>query len=154
MWIVGFDCAHWSDTPETCPKEFVEAETEDLKKQLILKTKQLETNGYKHTNTMSTQKATHTKWIVDSNKNLPLAVIEDTEDGYGICEIDTVHINAKANARLISAAPDMLEALKECSIELFAFLNSCDEREIKDSFLDMEITRDKTDKLIAKVEGK
>lgn len=34
MWIFGFDCAHWNDTPESCPKEYVEKETENLKEQL------------------------------------------------------------------------------------------------------------------------
>lgn len=33
-WMVGFDTAHWSDTLETCPKEYVEKETNDLLAQL------------------------------------------------------------------------------------------------------------------------
>lgn len=33
-WVVGFDCAHFGDDLETCPKSFVEQETENLKTQL------------------------------------------------------------------------------------------------------------------------
>ena len=33
-WLVGFDCAHYGDTLETCPKEYVESETEKLREQL------------------------------------------------------------------------------------------------------------------------
>ena len=33
-WVVGFDCAHYGDTPETCPEEYVKAEVESLIKQL------------------------------------------------------------------------------------------------------------------------
>lgn len=29
-WIVGFDCAHYGDNLSTCPKEFVETETQKL----------------------------------------------------------------------------------------------------------------------------
>lgn len=34
MWVFGFDCAHYGDTQENCPKEFVIAETKSLKEQL------------------------------------------------------------------------------------------------------------------------
>lgn len=34
MWIIGFDCAHYGDTPETRPEEFVRAKVESLKKQV------------------------------------------------------------------------------------------------------------------------
>ncbi len=30
MYVIGFDCAHYADTPETCPKEYVEAELANL----------------------------------------------------------------------------------------------------------------------------
>lgn len=32
--IVGFDCAHWKDTGENCPFEFVREETMRLRKQI------------------------------------------------------------------------------------------------------------------------
>ena len=48
------------------------------------------------------------KWKIDNSKQLPLAVIEDTPNGYGICELDKLHKNKKAYAKLIAAAPDML----------------------------------------------
>jgi hypothetical protein len=35
MWIIGFDCAHYGDDLETCPKEFVEAETERLYQSIL-----------------------------------------------------------------------------------------------------------------------
>ena len=66
------------------------------------------------------------QWKVDSNKDLPLAIIEDTEDGYGICELDLLHESKQANAALICdavnntagkgidpvAVPGMLRALQ------------------------------------------
>lgn len=33
MWVVGFDCAHFNDNSTTCPKEYVEAETQRLLEQ-------------------------------------------------------------------------------------------------------------------------
>jgi len=55
-------------------------------------------------------------WIIDPAEDLPLAVIQDVPNGYGIAEIYRANINniatAKANAALIAAAPDMLEALE------------------------------------------
>ncbi len=73
----------------------------------------------------------HTKgpWKVDEAQDLPLAVIVDNENGDGICEIGAEgtrrddpetpsSIEAEANARLIAAAPELLEAcialLGEC----------------------------------------
>ncbi len=49
------------------------------------------------------------KWKIDENYLLPLAVIEDTEDGMGVAEISGVNWH---NARLIAAAPTMRETLK------------------------------------------
>lgn len=40
MWIIGFDCAHLGDTPETCPQEFVEAEAQRLLEQVLAVTKE------------------------------------------------------------------------------------------------------------------
>ncbi len=59
------------------------------------------------------------KWIIDSSEELPLAVIENDENGNGICTLDPEKLpheqNAEtlANARLIAAAPDMLEAFQK-----------------------------------------
>ena len=55
-------------------------------------------------------------WKVDENKELPVAVIEDIEDGFGICELEgggTASRNElEKTARLIAAAPDLLDACK------------------------------------------
>lgn len=32
-WVIGFDTAHYGDTMETCPKEYVVEQTEYLRKQ-------------------------------------------------------------------------------------------------------------------------
>ena len=57
---------------------------------------------------------THTPgpWRIDGNDDLPLAVIEDNEDGTGICEIGERTPLNLANAALIAAAPEMLAALQ------------------------------------------
>lgn len=34
-YIIGFDTCHYQDTAESCPKEFVEYETERLKEQCL-----------------------------------------------------------------------------------------------------------------------
>lgn len=64
-------------------------------------------------------------WKIDENEELPLAVIQDNEDGEGICEIGKKESCSYAatpeqwaNARLIAAAPDMLRALKELTKEI------------------------------------
>jgi len=58
-------------------------------------------------------------WKVDDAEDLPLAVIQDTETGDGICEIGIKESRKNdedeerfANARLIAASPDLLDALK------------------------------------------
>ena len=52
-------------------------------------------------------------WKVDENKELPVAVIEDTEDGFGICELDgggtASRDELEKTARLIAAAPYLLD---------------------------------------------
>lgn len=53
------------------------------------------------------------KWKIDEAKDLPLAIIEDTEDGYGIAEIGKRNKRNIANAHIIAAAPELLEALKD-----------------------------------------
>lgn len=35
LYWVGFDCAHYQDTAENCPRSYVERETENLKMQAI-----------------------------------------------------------------------------------------------------------------------
>lgn len=56
------------------------------------------------------------KWKVDDNKELPVAVIEDTKDGFGICELEgggtASREKLEKTAHLIAAAPDLLAALK------------------------------------------
>ena len=56
-------------------------------------------------------------WKVDENKELPVAVIEDTENGFGICTLDgggtASREELEKTAKLIAAAPDLLEALSE-----------------------------------------
>lgn len=34
MWVIGFDCNHYGDSPTTCPKEYVEAEALRLMEQV------------------------------------------------------------------------------------------------------------------------
>lgn len=69
------------------------------------------------------------KWIIDPAGDAPLAVIEDTEDGNGVCTLDPEKLpseqgeQAWADARLIAAAPEMLEWLKE---GLYRFDCECD----------------------------
>ena len=46
-------------------------------------------------------------WKVDEIEELPVAVIEDTEDGHGICEVALHAESNRANAALIAVAPDM-----------------------------------------------
>jgi hypothetical protein len=58
------------------------------------------------------------KWIVDPAEDLPVAVIENTEDGLGICEIGKRTQENISNANLIAAAPDLLEACKEALAEM------------------------------------
>lgn len=47
-------------------------------------------------------------WMIDPAENLPLAVVENTEDGLGVCEIGERTPENLERARLIAAAPDML----------------------------------------------
>ncbi len=59
------------------------------------------------------------KWIIDPSEEAPLGVIEDTENGDGICTLEPHKLpheqdsETLATARLIAAAPDMLELLKD-----------------------------------------
>jgi hypothetical protein len=70
----------------------------------------------------------HTKgnWKIDDNQKLPLAIIVDDENGEGICEIGLRTEENKANAKLIAAAPELLEALKEL-LEVCPCQNGCAE---------------------------
>jgi len=62
---------------------------------------------------MSEQKFTPGPWKVDEAEGLPIAVIENNEDGNGICEVGiSTDPETVANARLIAAAPEMYELLK------------------------------------------
>jgi len=64
-------------------------------------------------------------WTIDPNEDYPLAVIrvDEDNDGIGVCEIGTEYQPTRAdatpeqfaNARLIAAAPEMLEALERVS---------------------------------------
>lgn len=56
-------------------------------------------------------------WKIDEDNDLPLAIIEDTDDGLGICEVGYLREQKSgatpkqlAIARLIAAAPDLLAA--------------------------------------------
>ena len=58
-------------------------------------------------------------WKIDEAEDLPLCVIQDNEDGQGICELqgelftrETATPEQWANASLIAAAPDLLAALE------------------------------------------
>ena len=51
-------------------------------------------------------------WKIDENKAYPVGVIQDDEMGLGIAEIGEWNSRNIANARLIAAAPDLLEACK------------------------------------------
>lgn len=33
-WVIGFDCAHYQDTPENCPRSYVQSQNRKLVKQL------------------------------------------------------------------------------------------------------------------------
>ena len=58
-------------------------------------------------------------WKIDEAPEQPLAIIENSEDGCGICCLDPEFLpkdqstETLANALLIAAAPDMLAALEE-----------------------------------------
>jgi len=59
------------------------------------------------------------RWKIDDAEDQPLAVIEDTEDGLGVCEIGyPSETRADATpeqwerAHLIAAAPELLRALQ------------------------------------------
>ena len=66
---------------------------------------------------MTKPKHTPGPWKIDEAEDLPLAVIEDTEDGMGICEIGERTQQNLTNARLIAATPDFLEALELIEVE-------------------------------------
>lgn len=51
-------------------------------------------------------------WIIDPNPDYDLAIIEDTEDGEGVCEIGPRTEQNIKNANLIAAAPKMFNALR------------------------------------------
>ena len=67
-----------------------------------------------------TTKHTLGPWKIDDATDMPLAVIKDDENGMGVCEIGLQHQPNKndaspeqfANARLIAAAPELLEACR------------------------------------------
>lgn len=59
-----------------------------------------------------------TNWKIDEAEDLPLAVIEDTEDGLGVAEIGERTPRNLANARKIKAVPQMIEALRMALREL------------------------------------
>lgn len=59
----------------------------------------------------------HKTWDVNKDGEFNYTVEKDDKS---ICEIVGTGEQAEANARLIAAAPELLEALKVCSAELFA----------------------------------
>ena len=70
------------------------------------------------------------KWKIDETQDLPLAVIEDTEDGHGVTEIGERTADNIKNAHLIAAAPELLEVLKRLRL-----VCSDDENDYPDSQL-------------------
>ena len=63
--------------------------------------------------------------MIDEAPEQSLAVIKDDEDGMGICEVgsqtvtrDNADLESWANARLIAAVPDLLEACKGAEVVL------------------------------------
>lgn len=58
------------------------------------------------------------KWKIDGAQDLPLAVIEDTEDGNGVAEIGGRTADNIKNANLIAAAPELLEACRAANNKL------------------------------------
>jgi len=35
LWWFGFDCAHYQDTPQTCPESYVDAQIKSLRQQAL-----------------------------------------------------------------------------------------------------------------------
>lgn len=69
-------------------------------------------------------------WKIDEAYDLPLAIIEDTENGYGVCELEFGDTEqAKANARLIVRACNNAQRLAEA----LTFLIRCSERGLDQS---------------------
>jgi hypothetical protein len=66
-----------------------------------------------------------TAWKIDEAEDLPLAVIEDTEEGEGICEIGERNEINLQRARLIAAALELLTAA-EAAIAYDEAIQSCD----------------------------
>lgn len=59
----------------------------------------------------------------------------------------------KDNARLIAASPVLLAMLLECTCQIEAFLRSCDEQEIRDSFSGLATSAKLSRAVIDKVRG-
>ena len=72
-------------------------------------------------------------WKIDEALDLPLAVIEDTEDGEGIVEIGERTPRNLEVARLIAAAPELLAACKEA---FFQFEHNGEESDSDKEVLD------------------
>lgn len=64
-------------------------------------------------------KQSYTTWKIDDSESQPLAIIEDNEDGMGVCEIGKpgskraeATVGEWEAARLIAAAPEMADELR------------------------------------------
>ena len=59
---------------------------------------------------------THVTWKIDEALDLPLAIIEDTPDGTGVCEMgqrnETTLANAEFIVRACNSHTELLEALQ------------------------------------------
>jgi hypothetical protein len=93
--------------------------------------------------------ANYTKgpWIISRNGNY----IRNSLHGYNICAINNVLDEANANAHLISAAPDLLEACKECAARLREVL--MDVVTENNHTIDQRNILRQTEKAISKAEG-
>jgi hypothetical protein len=77
-------------------------------------------------------------WGVTTNNGIP-AVGSDTEEGGLICDLLASNFsNMEANARLIAAAPEMLEALRTALVHLPGLVHPADVKQIRDAIAKAE----------------
>ncbi len=82
------------------------------------------------------QEHTPGPWKIDDALEHPLAIIQDEEDGTGICEVgnaevkrDQAHPESWANARLIAKSPEMYEFIEGIALEGCCQTEGCSEDE-------------------------